>query len=197
MNVNSFQSSLKGHLARASHYDMLIVPPITLQEDFNKIQDLTFRISATNLPGKSIQTTEYKYHGPLRKIPYSYIANDVNITVTCSENYYEREIFMKWQELAHGVGTRSASGWFPGANKRVNYYNEIIGVAEIYNYSVDGTRLNKITLHEVYPLNVNEITLGWDQGGTIATFTCQLAYYSFSEEKVIENGYAPVVTIAT
>ena len=64
MNINNFKSNTRGHMARASHFDMLITPPSIL--GFSTARDLQFKISATNLPGKSVQTTEYKFHGPLR-----------------------------------------------------------------------------------------------------------------------------------
>ena len=182
MNINNFKSNTRGHMARASHFDMLITPPSIL--GFSTARDLQFKISATNLPGKSVQTTEYKFHGPLRKIPYSYIANDVTLTVLCSDNYSERNFFMSWQEAAHGLNTRNRFGYFDGNEKKVNYYSELIGTADIFTYNLDGNKSNQVTLHEAYPINVNETTLGWDQGGTISTFTVQLNYYMFTEQTI-------------
>ena len=180
-NINDFQANLKDGFAFTDHFECEVHSPYGLDRDMH------FKVISTNLPGKSAQTTDYKFHGPLRKVPYSYINNELTLTVLCSPDYRERDYFLEWLDLAVG-DTRVNDKWFAGAYKKVSYYNEYIGRILIKNYDKMGRKVRETTFEECFPLNVNEIQLSWADSA-IGQFTVGLQYYAFHERKVsVEPG---------
>ena len=178
-DIKEFHANLKTGFASTAHFECLLTGvPNSLWND-GRMKDLAFKITAANLPGKSVQTTDYKYHGPLRKVPYSYINNELTLTVLCSPDYKERDYFMNWMNAAVG-DTHSDARFFQGAFKKVNYYKEICGTLEIRNFGKDKQVTRVTKFHEVFPLNINEIALSWGED-QIAQFTVGLQYYAFTE----------------
>lgn len=178
-NIQEFHANMKNGYAFTDHFKVMISSPKAMA---GENREMSFKINATNLPGRSAQTTDYKYHGPLRKVPYSYINNELTITVLCSPDYRERDYFMEWLDLAVG-DTRKSDRFFHGAYKKVSYYNEYVGRMSIMNYDKLGHERRLTIFEEVFPLNVNEIQLSWSEE-TIGTFTVGLQYYAFHEHNL-------------
>lgn len=59
---------------------------------------LAFSVEMTNLPGKSIMTTDVKTNAPYRKNPYGSTYHDVNMTFRVGRDMLEKIYFDLWQE---------------------------------------------------------------------------------------------------
>ena len=190
-NINNFQAEVINgkRLARTEMFEVLVSPPSISFVMSPTNRGIPMRALAVNLPSRSIQTTDHKYHGPLRKVPYSTMAGEISLTVLLSPDYSERDLFYEWQELAVGAGQRTNSGgnYARGMWNTVNYYSDIIGTMEITTFDGDGEPTHKTTLRECYPLGVNEVALSWGEVG-LAQLNVTMYSYTFSTEKLGMTG---------
>tara|TARA_R110000824_G_scaffold49838_12_gene139696 strand:- start:1741 stop:2619 length:879 start_codon:yes stop_codon:yes gene_type:complete len=53
------------------------------------------------LPGKHFNTTEYMDYGPIRKMPYQTMYDDLQISLFCRPQMRERKLFDAWQQFIH------------------------------------------------------------------------------------------------
>ena len=133
--------------------------------------------SAPTLPGRGFSTIERFDHGPIRKIPYSELYNDISLTFYNSRNLKEWEFFNDWQEFIGGKG-----------DYYLPYYDEIVGKIHINALDRSNTVQKTIGLFEAYPVTLSEISMGYDQGGDVSTFNVDFAFHHFE----VVSGYGAV-----
>jgi hypothetical protein len=142
---------------------------------------MAFRIESVNLPGRTLQTLDQNYHGPVRRIPYRFSHQPVTFTVILSRDMREREAFMKWQD--HFIGhSRTNYNGVMDSPFDTKYYDDAIGEIDIvqYSHAVSGGSTEgksgkggngkyletyNIRLTEAYPSNVNDIQMSWGDEG--------------------------------
>lgn len=221
----------QGGISKPSHFYVIINSPAG-QAFRDDTQALTLRIDSVNMPGRSISTFTKQTVGRPRQIPYSFVTLPVQITVILSEDMWERQHFMNWQDNMIGdIRSSSSQGESP-ITTDVGYYDDGVGTMEIMQFAespagqgreqsgsasaVLGRQLSdvaqslgfntstitkpfgfnpfgignenvvvkhstKITLHEVFPITINEIPLSWDADG-LARITVEFQYAYFTEE---------------
>lgn len=126
------------------------------------IEDLTFRIEETEIPGRSVQTIDYRDHGVMRKIGYNAQYADIAITIICSRDLKEKELFDNWQDLI--VGNHRNNGGSDAERARqfnAGYYDDYVGRMDIIQYDRLGKKTYHVKLEEVYPLQVSPLQVSW------------------------------------
>lgn len=132
-NVTNFGSEIgRRGVAKPSLFYVNVYSPsgVTARGD-----NLPLRIESCNFPGRRLMTTVMRYVGPPRSIPYAMDKGQTfNFNVILSEDMYEREYFMQWQDQAVGTtrtdGPRKNAGQFD-----VGFYNDFIGRIEILQFA--------------------------------------------------------------
>ncbi len=128
-NLTGFISNMHDTgIARPAYFMVMITPPDELRKDKIATIDrsLMLRIESASLPTRNILTHDQRYYGPIRKIPYGYLSQDLTITVILSEDMREREFFMRWQDSILGASRTMGIGKQPIVTQApfdVGYYD--------------------------------------------------------------------------
>ena len=79
--ISDFKAGFTTGISRSNRFDVSIPVPLTLIPYVAKARRLTYRCESTNLPGKSLETTELKIgSSPTEKYPYRTNFNDIDMT---------------------------------------------------------------------------------------------------------------------
>lgn len=181
-NPDSFTSSIqKGGLSRGNRYKLSISLPIDFASATGIVRDITFRINSVDLPGKQIATNEVKIQGPVRKMPYATIFEDLNFSVMLSENLVERKLFSTWMDFAYDPST-----------SYVGYYNNIVAPATFEAYGQNSeTSLYKLKFQDAYPISIGGINFAYGNED-IAVLPVTMSYRKYELEHSSGNG-APAI----
>lgn len=177
-NAQDIVASLnKSGVAKTSHFEVQITaPPGTSTVDE---RDLMFRCDTTDLPGRTITSTEYRIYGPIRKIPYGALYGDINLSFLLSEDLREKYYFDDWQNsiISHGA--------FGSSNGKYNveYYDDIVGTVTIRQFGAGGNLASVHTLQEAYPISIGPVSMSWGDD-SVAKMTVTFAYRDY---KVVYN----------
>lgn len=166
MDISAFKSVIAGNpLLDASRYSVRITgPPGALN------QELTALCSAVTLPGRGFGTTDKYNHGPIRKVPYAELYDDVSTTFYMTVSMDLHDFFNQWQEL------------IAGSDYYIAYYHDFIGSVIIEVEDKKEVRRASYELFEAYPVSISPIEFGYALGGRISEFTVNWAYHHFEKK---------------
>ena len=149
MSVNeSFHVDLKGFtgevgrrgVAKSYLFSCVITLPKIIQNEFlNEVNAIQLRIEDVQIPPRQAMTVTSRYYGPPRYIPYGVMYQPITLTVSLSDTMREREVFMRWQDLAVSGGSNASmrssmgSGGMTAAYD-TTYYKDLIGHIDIYQF---------------------------------------------------------------
>jgi hypothetical protein len=158
-----------------------------------------FRIESLNWPGRNMMTLEQNYHGPVKSLPYRAAYQTCSMGIILSQDYREREMFMRWQDLLLG---NYRSNWNRSeyvAKFDTPYYNSGAGTIAIVQYAIanpngtnnigtSGTTQGEqeysqnyiIILEEAFPINVQDIAMAWNDEG-YAKLQVEIRYHYTTE----------------
>jgi hypothetical protein len=187
-NIAEFNAEIsKSSIAHTSHFEGWIVGgpgtysksgkvPANILRRFGVEAGMRFRIESLNMPGRQLVTLDQNYNGPVRALPFRFTSQPVSLSIILSKDMREREAFMKWQDYFIGHSRTSNGTTFPGFFD-TRYYQDGIGRIEIRQYSyplgdaegnTTGAKFELqtyITLHEAFPISVNDIQMAWTDEG--------------------------------
>jgi hypothetical protein len=127
--INEFTSQINKHgIAKPAHFSVLITGPIS-----DGRRAFPLRIESVSIPGRNLITLDQNYYGPPRQIPYRFMVQPVTLTIILSQDMYEREYFMRWQDSIIGSSRKYGDGT-PGSYD-AGFYDDYIGNIEIKQYS--------------------------------------------------------------
>ena len=189
-NIQSFVSNVsKNGFARTSDFFAEVSAPIP---DLGAARDLTFRIEATNIPMRTVQSIDYKDYGYPYKIGGLPNSVEIEMQILCSPDLRERDFFLKWQDLIVGDHRTNTS---PNSNQfEIGYYNDYIGGVRIYQLNTEGLKTYEVELIEAYPMNVQGISKSWAQTD-IQRMSVTMAYRYFKEKQISEYAVAPKIDV--
>jgi len=126
-----------------------------------------------SLVGSSMSTSPNRIHGPVREMPYErFYSGDLSLTFRETNTTKVRKFFSAWQDTIYG----RTSGNF-------NYYENYIGSVEIHQYSDDEQTKSMygIRLNEVYPKNIHEMSLGYEENNSYQKQVVDFSFRSWDE----------------
>lgn len=139
-NISEFSAEIgKRGVAKPNYFSVMLTVPNSIR-GFFETSHIPLRIESASLPARSLMTTEQRYHGPTRKIPYMFQTEPMRLRVLLSENMIEREIFMAWQDMAISAGGRASYRRAMGRPLKVGgfdstFYDEMIGQVDIMQFA--------------------------------------------------------------
>lgn len=178
-NAEEFRSSFgkNGPPARTNAYDVRVrnVPSgalTALGQDipFNE-SSLIYRCESAELPGRTIGTTEFKDYGPVRKIAYGSIYNDVSLTFIVDDSFREKDIFDGWHKFIVDDNAESQTS-------DVKYYDSYAknSAIDIVCYGYNDTPTKWIKLEEAWPVNIASMPVAWGPTGEFHKIVVDIAY---------------------
>ena len=172
-NVKNLVGSLSNSgVAKTSDFQVLISPPPGLNQSYPR--ELMYRAETVELPGRTIATIEHRFtnYGPLNKVAYGAMYQDVSISFILSEDMREKVYFEQWQQLMADTAPTALG------NFNAKYFNDYVGTIEIQQFSRTGDLKTTHVLNQAYPIVINAVSMGWAED-QIARMTVQMAmrYY--------------------
>jgi hypothetical protein len=174
MNITEFKSRL-GNLASPAKFRVLFSGAII---DTEVSRGLAFLCNQAQMPGRSFATTEYTTHGPVRKVPYQNIYDDLVISIYCKENMDQKRIFQEWQNFICDTSINEYS--YPD-----DYTTDII----IEQFGDDGEVTYACKFIDAYPVTVNPMDLDWSQQNAFMNLQVTFAYRYWREEPLPLNPF--------
>lgn len=138
---------------------------------------LSLQCEAAKIPGKTFQTADVKIYGPIFKVPYQTMYEDMALTFVCTNDFYERKLFDKWMEAIHPTDTNNLR--FPKSNL-TRYMTNI----RIVQYDDFVKQIYAVELIDAFPIGVAPQELSWSEDG-FHRLSVQFAYQRY---KTIYDG---------
>lgn len=171
-NVNEFRGSFSdSEPFKPSAYEVQFAA-LPNKLGISDARFLNYRCLNASLPAKSVGTTELKTYGPIRKLAYGGIHDDITLTFILSDDLKEREVFYKWLDLISSDITGNAE-----------YYDEYVVSFTITTFNKNGKPNSVATILEAFPKSMGEVQLSWDENDSVSTLEVTFAYRFFEEER--------------
>jgi hypothetical protein len=152
-SINDFKSSFTADLARPSRFDVVITPPLSMWAN-SAARKLTYRCETSQLPGRSLATTERKTYGPIEKLPYVTTYGDIDLTFIVDDDMSQKKFFDAWMEKVN-----------PSFTHNFGFKDEYSSSIVINQYDVSGEISYSVELIDAYPISVNQLDLDWSSDG--------------------------------
>lgn len=174
-----------GGISKANKFVTRINPPMSLLSTIDGIghifRDMEFLCESSQLPGRTLTTTEARYYGPNQKFPYQSVYTDLDLTFVCRAELYEKDLFDTWLQLINPVAS------FDFRYK--DNYATTIEVIQFSELPVEGTNNHKpvyqVFFENAFPTNINPLPLIW------ADDSHHRITVSFSYDRWYRNGEVP------
>jgi hypothetical protein len=148
-----------------------------LLDDVNVNGRFRFRCEATELPGRTIATTdETTSYGPNLKYAYDHTYSDHAFQIIASEDMYERRIFEVWMDNI--VYATDLNGGMTSKAGLIRYYDDYAlgGECRIYQVNDQSSQIARYTLYNAYPIALSPMNLTWEEQNTYQRFTVTMTY---------------------
>lgn len=165
-----------------SKYQVELIPPIAAPTftSNQKIDRSKFKLTEGSyglniitdevvLPGKTIATSEYTDGRQTKKIPYTFIEDEVTITFIENSEYEVRKFFDKWMRKI-----------FDKQEYRVGYKDDFVGNVKIHQLDKTGTKVYGIELQRAYPTTITPVQLNNAGAEDLVKITVTFAYDIYS-----------------
>lgn len=153
--LSDFKSSFSSGLSRPSRFDVNIPIPLTLLPYISTSRNLNYRCESTNLPGKTLATTEQKIGStPVEKYPYQTTFNDIDMTFIVDGDMSEKKFFDAWLNYIN-----------PSYNYNFKYKGDYVTTITVNQYDVSNQLTYSVDLIDAFPISVNQMDLDWSSDG--------------------------------
>jgi len=129
-------------------------------------------IESVDMPGRNLDTTDFKTYGPRRQIVNGHsFSGEITMTVYCDKYLRQRSFFEMWQKAAFDQGTNN-----------VHFYDEYTGGMRIYQLgsfagNADRDRVAYgVELFEVFPKTISAVSYSQGESSDIQKISVVLAF---------------------
>lgn len=126
---------------------------------------LDLMCSQTELPGKTINTSETKYNGDIHKIGQSLMYGNHQFTFKVSGDMYEKTIIDSWMNLIVNPNTHE-----------VSYLNDYAVTINIFQLDKQDKIVHAVSLIDAFPVMMNPLTLSNTEHNNTHELMVQFAY---------------------
>lgn len=160
-SINEFKSQLVGGGARQALFQVQITNPILGVADFK----IPFMVKAASLPASSVGSFAVPYFGRMVKYAGDRNFEAWTVNIINDEDFAVRNAMEAWSNAinSHITNFRSSPQTYKAQ-------------AQITQYGKDGTVLREYTFEGLYPTQISDIAMGWEQQDTIEEFSVTFDY---------------------
>ena len=164
-NVNQFAAAMKHGGARPSHFQVQITNPINGVAD----ADVPFKVKTTSIPASTVTPIEQFYFGRPVNFAGNRTFEEWTASVIVDEDFSIRNALEQWHNSINSLqGNISTSG---GTNPSLYKAN-----ATVTQFSKDGNPIREYDFVGLWPTEIGQIELGWENGDTIEEFDVTFKY---------------------
>lgn len=159
-SIYDFLANFQGGGARPNRYRVNITFPGTVPAGIAASNKISFTCSAAAIPGSTLGVVDVPYMGRQVKVPGDKIWEDWTVQILVDNDFMGRSAFETWQDQLLGFRSNLAQ---PANVNPINAY--AMGQVHLLD------RADKVTqryqIDGMFPINVGEVTLGYDQNDQI------------------------------
>lgn len=172
--ISDFKSKLAGGGARANQFRVSLIPPVLVAGAANAGRSLEFLCRAAQLPASDVLDIEVYYRGrPVHQAGERTFSPWV-ISIYNDTDFAIRDAFEAWSHLM--VNYNATDGRPTPLEYQVD--------ATVYQLDRNGNTLKSYTFHDMWPVSIGAIELGYDQNNAIEEFQVQLQYNYFEPLRI-------------
>jgi hypothetical protein len=147
LSIEKFISNIDagGGLASPNKYRVEFANPV-----MGMNESVSIMCNVSSLPSRGIVTTESRHFNTPYQLPYSTTYPDITFSFVNTIGLKERDYFVAWQEYVIDPSTGL-----------IGFYDEFKGDIDIYQLDGQGNDAYHIKLYDAYPLDINEVSLGY------------------------------------
>lgn len=160
-NLNEFKSQLTYGGARPTLFQVQVSNPIAGGADFK----LTFMCKAASIPAQTVGSYTVPYFGRQVKYGGDMTFEDWTVVIINDEDFLVRNALEAWM---NSINTHIS-------NDRAlpqDYKSD----AQVVQYGKNKSLLRRYRFQGLFPVNIGEITLGWENQDTIEEYTVTFQY---------------------
>lgn len=174
MSPNHLMNNVQGY-ARSNKFRVLFPMPATLTTayDTSILELISTQCQAVNMPSKQLGTFNHRNIGPIEKMPYDSIFNEITATFRVDSKYLTRRFFQDWI-----MSINDHSG------KTFKYRDEYQVDFNIYALNNKGDDIINIKVFQAYPTNLTAINLDENSSDTISEFSVSFVYTQWREQAI-------------
>ena len=163
MSINDFIANFKGG-ARPNRFRVQITWPGIVGTP--NVRD-EIVVSAAGLPASVIGVIPVPYKGRQIPVPGDRTFEDWTITVVNDTTFSHRNAFERWLNLinAHEANVQGT-----------DTYKNLLATVDVVQLDRDDKILKTVKLFNVFPTNVAQIDLGYDQNDVLEQYTVTFSY---------------------
>jgi hypothetical protein len=134
---------------------------------------LKIMCSKANLPGKSFSSSDIRTYGATFKMPYMDTYTDLQCSFIIGRDMWERHFFDAWSYTIQDPGSHD-----------FNYIDEYATTIECYQLDEQGLCTYACRLYRAWPIEIGEVTLGYDMRNTYHILPITFTYYEWVNLRV-------------
>lgn len=166
-SVTEFIANFQGGGARPNLYNVSLQFPLGIASPFTS-RKASFTCRSASLPSSNMGMAMIPYMGRQVKVAGDKTFDDWTITVINDTDFSVRNAFERWVDAINGhVSNLAAPGW---SNPSRYYAN-----AEVIQLDREDRAIKNYIFEAIFPINLSEIQLGFDQNDMVEEFTVTLA----------------------
>jgi hypothetical protein len=174
-SINNIKSNLNTGIAKPSRYAVYLTTPPMLAGQNSSY--LLFRTSSAELPGQTLNRINVKPlgYGNPRSLPTNYnIFPDVTVEFMASSDQREYKYFTMWQDgIIKKPNSKAESSL---GFHTVSFLNRYACKMSIVLYNELGDAVYECYFNDLYPVQINPVSLSWDANDQVYKFTVTFAY---------------------
>jgi hypothetical protein len=141
----------------------------SMQNYFNSSEQINAKCRDAILPGRSLDTYDYRQNSAPFRLPYSSTYGPASLTFLADSGFDSRDFFEVWQSAVVNIGTNT-----------LNFPNEYVADVNIYILDRAGDDRYGVKLYEAWPVDISETQLSYADQDTAAAVTVSLEYKYWS-----------------
>lgn len=174
--VSDFLANFTGGGARPNLYRVEMTFPPALGLGGDAATKLGFTCKAASIPASTLGVAPVPFMGRTVKLAGDKEWDDWSITVINDTDFVVRDAFEVWIDRINGHESNVA---IAGLSNPRNYFAE----ATVYQMGREGEDLKKYRITGMWPNNLGEITLGYDQNDQVEEYTVSFAINEWKTDK--------------
>lgn len=138
-------------LARSNRFEVLFTLPealLSLGNGGDNAREISLLAQSCTLPGRSIETLEYKSVRQRVRIPTGYSQEDITMTFLLTNDYFAKRIFDRWINASVDQETY-----------RILYDNYYTSTIQINQLDLEDKVIYSVKLLKAWPISYESITL--------------------------------------
>jgi hypothetical protein len=174
MLQNIYQDSL----LFTNRYELIVNAPKKMGAFVSRT--MTLRCNSVSVPGRSLSTTNYRFYGPQRQMPYEPLyTGELGVSYILSGDMRERVFFENWLDIICNKN-----------NYKFSYYDEYITTLTLNVLDKTDSVVYSAEIEEAYPKQIGEIGMGYDKENEYMIQDVTFAFRKYTPRSVTINSPA-------